>query len=179
METIIDIYYKENVEILEYLESKNEISFKASTDVKLKKILVLYIASYFEVEICSVIHSYVKRETSGDFISSLVQNKAIKRQYHTFFSWESNNANSFFGMFGKDFKLKASKEIASNGLEQSISAFLELGRIRNEMVHQNAGVYVVDKTTEEVYEIYKEAEKFLVFVRRIFDTGFIEEVPQS
>ncbi len=37
-------------------------------------------------------------------IPSLVKNKAVSRQYHTWFDWNANNANAFFNMFGDGFR---------------------------------------------------------------------------
>ena len=168
MDTIIDIYYKENNEILKYFEEQNEVSFRNDADNKLKKILLLYIASYFEKEISELITDYVNHTSGSAMILSFVQNKAIKRQYHTYFTWDGNNANSFFSMFGQDFKQIATKEIKEKDLESPIKSFLELGSLRNSMVHQNAGSFVIEKTTAEIYETYKEALKFLLYLREKF-----------
>jgi hypothetical protein len=46
-------------------------------------------------------------------------------------------------------------------LESAISAFIELGQIRNQLVHQNFADFYLEKTSEEIYKLYKDA---LVFV---------------
>ena len=66
-----------------------------------KKSLLLSVASFFEATITKAIHDYVdKKSRQTPEIVAFVDNKAIKRQYHTFFSWDGNNANQFFGLFG-------------------------------------------------------------------------------
>ncbi|MFU2014814.1 HEPN domain-containing protein [Peribacillus butanolivorans] len=169
METIIDIHFRENKEILDFLESKNEISFRNDVDNKLKKILLLSVASFFEKEVTDLVVNFISKKTEADdLIVSFVSNKAINRQYHTYFDWKGNNANQFFGLFGSDFKQGIVKEIKEKELENSVKSFLELGRLRNEMVHQNAGTFNIDKTTKEIYESYKIALSFLDFLKEKF-----------
>ena len=40
-------------------------------------------------------------------------------------------------------------------LDSSIKAFIELGRERNRLVHQNFGTYSIEKTSKEIYELYE------------------------
>jgi hypothetical protein len=169
METIIDIHFRENKEILDFLETHKEISFKTNADDKLKKILLLSIASYFEKEICDLVLNYVfTKSEENDLITSFVHNKAVTRQYHTYFDWKGNNANQFFGFFGSEFKKVVEKEIREKELENAVKSFLELGNLRNNMVHQNAGTYIIEKTTLEIYESYKDALPFLAYLQGKF-----------
>lgn len=162
MKTIIDITYEDNLQILNYLNEKNEVSFYTIMDDKLKKMLLLSIASYFEKEITEIIHKYVHKETRQNMIiTSFVQKKAISRQYHTFFEWNGKNCNSFLGLFGDDFKNEMKEEIDKRNLKESVIAFLELGALRNNLVHQNAATYNIEKTSLEIYELYKNACGFI------------------
>ncbi|ESU32721.1 hypothetical protein G3A_09975 [Bacillus sp. 17376] len=166
METIIDIQFKENKELLDFLEGQNEVSFRNDMDNKLKKILLLSGASYFEKEITDIVVKYIQEHSAGnDFIVSFVKNKAIQRQYHTYFDWKGKNANQFWGLFGSDFKTETEKQIKEKELESNVKSFLELGELRNNLVHQNAGTYVIDKTTEEIYGLYRNALPFLSYLR--------------
>ena len=96
-----------------------------------------------------------------------MKNKAIARQYRTFFNWDAKNANTFFGLFGIEFKehinsiIKEKEEISNY-----IKAFLEIGRERNRLVHQDFGNFSLEKTTEEIYELYKEAANFILFFEK-------------
>ena len=91
-----------------------------------------------------------------------VKNKAISQQYHTFFDWKSSNANTFFSLFGEAFKTFMAAEIKNNGnLAESIKAFIELGRERNRLVHQDYGTFSLDKTTEEIFQLYRTALPFV------------------
>ena len=39
------------------------------------------------------------------------------------------------------------------GLAESIRAFLELGNLRNEAVHENYAVFFLNKTVDEVFDL--------------------------
>jgi hypothetical protein len=167
-QTIVDQLYAEFQNLVSYLNEKNEISFRVSADANFRKSLLLAAASYFERRVCDDILAFVK-ETSSDNepLVEFVKNKAISRQYHKFFSWESANANSFFGLFGEAFKTFMADEIQNDEkLAEAIKAFMELGCDRNRLVHQDFGTFTLEKTTEEIYQQYKTA---LFFVQSIPD----------
>ena len=95
-------------------------------------------------------------------IEEFVNNKAISRQYHTLFQWESGNANSFFGLFGSDFKTYMKKKVKEDDvIADSIKAFLEVGNDRNRLVHQNFGAFTLDKDAKEIFELYQKARPFV------------------
>lgn len=74
-------------------------------------------------------------------------------------------------MFGSDFKNKTQKKIADNEeLKVQIKAFLEIGNERNKMVHENFLSYKLDKTFEEIVELYNKGEQFVLFLKRCFGT---------
>ena len=113
-----------------------------------------------------IIFDFVKRKSQSELIPNFVQHKAIERQYHTFFQWDGNNANAFFGLFGQDFKEKC-KEITSSDaeLETAVKSFLELGRTRNELVHFDFSTYQLSKNDEEYYALYHSEDRFVKFLR--------------
>jgi len=98
-------------------------------------------------------------------IPSLVKNKAVSRQYHTWFDWQANNANAFFNMFGEDFRSHMIEIIKlDQNMAKSISAFLEIGRERNRLVHQDYGSFFLEKSAEEIFGLYVSAMVFVDFV---------------
>lgn len=108
----ITALHDEYSELIEFCRSNNQVSFEMYINDTYKKSLLLSVASFFEATITKAIHDYVdtkSRQTPE--IVAFVDNKAIKRQYHTFFSWDGNNANQFFGLFGEDFKRRARGEL--------------------------------------------------------------------
>ena len=165
-DSIIDAIYKRNKEITSFLSNAREVTFESDVRDTFRKFLVLSIASYFEKEIKDIIFDFVKRKSQSELIPNFVQHKAIERQYHTFFQWDGNNANAFFGLFGQDFKEKC-KEITSSDaeLETAVKSFLELGRTRNELVHFDFSTYQLSKNDEEYYALYHSADRFVKFLR--------------
>lgn len=162
-ETIIDRLYQENLTLLEYLRTQGEISFHASVNDYFRKTLLLSIASYFEDTLKQSIISFVEERVGRrNLLLHFLKNKAIERQYHTYFAWDRRNANQFFGLFGSEFKEFMDKETENNPqLIEAIKAFLELGEIRNKLVHQNFVIFPLEKTAEEIYLLYREALPFV------------------
>ena len=124
--------YEEYGELIEFCRSNGQVSFELYINDTYKKALLLSAASYFETVITKTIHDFVNRKTKCNVeIVSFVDNKAMKRQYHTFFNWDGSNANQFFGLFGDAFKRKAREEIHTKKLDEAEVAFLTIGRERN------------------------------------------------
>jgi hypothetical protein len=168
MPTIIDKMFEDHKALLDLLASQKEISLASDADNKLKKVLLLSAASYFEFEIASAMMQFAEDASQKNVaLVALVKSKAVKRQFHTYFQWDRNNANSFFGLLGEDFSSQCKAHVREQeGLEESIRAFLELGNARNEMVHENFATFPMDKTAEEVYELYRKALQFVLYVQK-------------
>jgi len=144
------------------LQVKEEWSLFSSTSDNFRKVLLLAAASYFEDAVCGCVLTHVREQGKSLLIESLVRNKAISRQYHTWFVWDGNNANQFFGLFGQDFKNQMSERVNNSAeLKSSIKAFLEIGNERNRLVHGNFASFPMEKTLVEIYELYKTALAFV------------------
>ncbi|SYZ71854.1 conserved hypothetical protein [Candidatus Zixiibacteriota bacterium] len=166
--TLIESLYKQNQEIANYLKGKDEVTFASDLNASLGKLLVMAMGSYFECEITNLIMDYITEKTNQHkSISSFVKNKAISRQYHTYFQWKDNNANSFFGLFGEDFKNNCISQVrAIPNLAEGIKAFIEIGVWRNHLAHENFNSIDLPKTAEEFYDLYNKAEFFLSFFKK-------------
>lgn len=164
--TVVDRIHREFKDLLSYLDQGNEVSLRSTVDENFRKALLLAAASHFEHRIVGDITAFVKESSSeNSLLIEFVNNKAISRQYHTFFDWKESNANKFFGLFGESFKIFIKQELKNDEqLNSSIKAFLEIGRDRNRLVHQDFGTFTLEKTSDEIYELYKTA---LVFVDNI------------
>lgn len=164
--TVVDRIHQEFKDLISYLDQRSELSLRSTVDENFRKALLLAAASYFEHRIVSDITVFVI-EVSGEnsLLIEFVKNKAINRQYHSLFKWDDKNANHFFGLFGTSFKSFITQELKNDEqLDLSIKAFLEIGRERNRLVHQDFGTFTLEKTSDEIYELYKTA---LVFVDTI------------
>lgn len=164
--TVIDRMYKDFVDLIEFLDRTGEVSLRIIADNTFKKTLALSAASYFEDEIRRILLKMIELRSYNDsLLGNFVKNKAIVRQYHTYFQWKENNANSFWGLFGDEFRDMAKNDVRENeALSNSIKDFLELGCLRNELAHLNFASFILDKTADEVYSLYKRALIFIGYL---------------
>ncbi|AFZ25256.1 hypothetical protein Cylst_3086 [Cylindrospermum stagnale PCC 7417] len=162
-ETCVDRLYKEFKTLIEYIDQGNEISLRNTVDENFRKALLLAAASYFEHRITNDVLEYIGEiSNKNELLVSFVKNKAISRQYHSYFDWKGTNANTFFNLFGSIFSSFIKQEVKnSEALNSSIKAFLEIGLERNRLVHQDYGTFSLEKTSDEIYQLYRDA---LVFV---------------
>jgi hypothetical protein len=76
--------------------------------------------------------------------------------------WDEANANQFFSMFGAGFKSTMSRRVKeSEELRASVVAFLEVGNERNKLVHQDYATFSMEKTLDEIYELYQKATRLV------------------
>lgn len=162
-ETIVDSLYSQFRELTSYLNEQGEVSFKITAEENFRKALLLAAASHFESRICDALLLFVNEKSSdNEPLVEFVKKQAINRQYHTFFDWNSQNANKFFGLFGESFQTLMRSELANNDeLVKSIRAFIEIGRERNRLVHQDFGTFYLEKDAEEIYQLYRIALTFV------------------
>lgn len=166
----IDMFIKHYTELKNYLDKTENVSYSIALSDNYRKILLLSCASFYESQITELVKDFVRRNSSADTrIFEFINNRAISRQYHTFFSWNENNINNFLGMFGLEFKDKIAREIKNNDdLRKYVRAFLEIGRERNKMVHENFLEYKLDKTFQEINNLHNDAIKLIEYFKTIF-----------
>lgn len=172
----IEQQYQDSKDLYNYLMDHNEVSFATYIDSAYKKVLVLSSASYFESKISRLITEYASAVSSSDKrLVTLVEQKVIKRQYHTLFNWEAKNANVFFALLGEDTKTAARTQIDANEeLKRSEKDFIEVGRLRNLLVHENFAEYDVNITVDEIYEKYRSACVFVSFLSEVLNPGYLK-----
>jgi hypothetical protein len=128
--------------------------------------MVISAASYFEHELTGIVLEFVDEIASDALVTALVRNKVVSRQYHTWFKWDAKNVNQFFGMFGEDFKDHMGVLAkGSPDLDKAIKAFLELGDGRNRLAHENFAAFAMEKTADEIFQLYQDAMPFIDSVR--------------
>lgn len=162
-DNIVDVIFEEHQALVQHLMAAGEVSLQNNVDSNFRKTLLLAAASYFETALSdSLIGLFSDRTNAAEPMVEFVRNKAIGRQFHTLFQWNSPNANSFFSLFGASFSLFMRTEVLNDAsLDSSIRAFLELGGLRNQLVHQNFASFTLEKTVEEIYASYKVALHFI------------------
>lgn len=160
----IKALHDEYCELISFCRKYGQVSFEMYINDTYKKSLLLSAASFFETKITNAVHDFSAiASNEKNALVSFVDNKALKRQYHTFFSWDGNNANQFFGLFGDEFKKKVRIQIKERKLEMAERAFLSLGKDRNCLVHQNYIEVPINSTFEEIYDKYISACDFVEF----------------
>ena len=81
IQTLIDDYHDLN----QFLMKSGHVSESVTIAEHYRKILLLSCASYYETRIVEIIKKFVEVKTSDDRLAAFVSNKAISRQYHTYF----------------------------------------------------------------------------------------------
>jgi hypothetical protein len=68
-------------------------------------------------------------------------------------------------MFGEDFRSHKIELVKiDRNMSKSISDFLEIGRERNRLVHQDYGSFFLEKSAEEIFASYVSGMVFVDFV---------------
>lgn len=146
-----------------FLSEKGAPHYLPAIEDVFPKTMLLAAASYFEHRLSSDVEQIAMEATTEDHVLVwLVRSKVIERQYHTWFDWKAPNANKFFRLFGDGFRQRAQESVnGDERLKQSVADFLEIGRERNKLVHENFGDFALDKTAEEVVALYNSARVFV------------------
>jgi hypothetical protein len=174
--TPVDLLNEEYKSIVAFLNESTQPSLSSDVNKYFKKVIALSSASYFEHRIQEILLEFVARETGNNVKAiNFFKNKAIGMQYHTYFSWgEKNepdkpgkNANTFFSLFGNEFKRDVVADMESKpGLDTSMKAFIEVGHLRNILIHSNFAAYNLEhKTTEEIFKLYQDSLPFIDYIR--------------
>jgi hypothetical protein len=168
--TPIDKLYDENAQLSNYLLKQGEISFYSNVQFKFQRELIIACASYFETTLIESLEGFFRHHSKTEVVLYFVQRKAINRQYHTYFQWDAKNANAFFSLFGDDFKNYIQQEVKRDkDFDEAIKAFLELGNSRNHLVHGNFATFTLNKTSDEIYDLYKKSRIFVENFRAKLD----------
>ena len=148
--------------LVECLEAVGEVSLRIAMDSIFAKTLLLSAASYYEYLLTEVLIGLYESSNDGPtLLAEFVKNQAIGRRYAQLFDWTANNANRFFRLFGGDFSSYMQQTVHNDTeLQESIRAFLELGNLRNQLVHENYAEFPLDKTVEEIFDLYQKARRF-------------------
>ena len=172
----IERQYQDSQELYNYLLGKGEISFATYIDNVYKKVLVLSAASYFESKISELISKYAAKASGSDKrIVKLIESKVIERQYHTLFDWKANNTNTFWKLFGEETKESVRQKInGDEKLKTAEQCFIDLGRQRNLLVHENFAEFDVNITLEEIYKKYRQACNFISLIETVLDPSYLK-----
>lgn len=160
---------KDYAEFREYLLSNGQISFESLLSDIFRKNLLISCASLFELQIQALVSQYVSKQTADPKINSLVQNRVIERQYHTYFNWKDKAAGPFYAMFGAATKEEISLQIKGDtNLKEGEKAFLDIGAQRNLLAHENFIEYQLSLTSQEIIDLYGKATTYVRYLYEYF-----------
>ena len=173
--TVVDSLYQDFKELVGKIDVA-EVSLQTTLRITFGKSLCIAAASYFEDMVKKQILDFVRQASPGHrSVYELARIKITDRQYHTLFNWRADNASEFFGCFGEEFKRSMQQYVKDNeDYRKSIQEFMEIGRVRNSLVHQNFAQFSLEKTVEEIYDSYRTG---LLFVNSI--SSHLERVTSS
>ena len=150
-------------DLVDYLQSNGQVLLQSRVQDAFSKTLVIAAASYFEIRLTGIIVGLFRDSTSGvEALAQFVERKAIGRGFAQLFQWDRRNANYFYRFFGEEFATLMEQKVRDNdSLADSVRAFLEIGDLRNQMVHGDFADFQLGKTVDEVYDLYESAAKFV------------------
>ena len=163
LEGPVDRLHDEFSKLQKFLSENGAPQHLSAIEDVFPKTMLLAAASYFESRLSEEVDRLaVSGTTDGHVLVWLVRRTTMNRQYHTWFDWKARNANRFFQLFGDDFKTRAEESVnGDETLKQSVADFLEIGRQRNSLVHDNFGDFALDKTADDVVALYNSAKVFV------------------
>ena len=160
----IEELWNDHIALVEFLQVNRQIQLLSRVHDSFRKTLIIAAASYFEVQMTqTIIDLYEDADKGTGVLAEFVRRKAIGRSFSSLFSWDSPNANSFYNLFGPEFAANMKQKVRKDAkLDESVKAFLEIGHLRNQLVHKNYADFQLEKTLEEIYYRYQQANRFLI-----------------
>ena len=164
----IEELWRDHRDLVTYLQYGNQLQLQSRVEDAFSKTLIVAAASYFEVRLTqSIVELYYESTQGAGVLAQFVKKQAIGRRFANLFQWDNEgktaqNANSFYRSFGTDFREYMVRRVREDKcLEDSVKAFLEIGNLRNQMVHGNYADFQLNKTVEEVFKLYQDATNFV------------------
>lgn len=163
---MVEALFTDSTRLLDLLV--DDLSLHSFANNQLRKALLLSAASQFEVRISRALERFADVHSQGhEALSAMIRQQVIARKFHTHFKWDSrtSGAGPFFGLFGERWRDYLKQKVSSSPtLKEGVESFIELGQLRNELVHQNFATYTFEKTVEDVHELYSKANTFVEFI---------------
>lgn len=162
MESPLDSFFAERFEISEALTRDGELSLVNTFNTDLPRIFVVAAASHFEKTVSQDISAFFAEKThQHEEIMQFMDRRALFRNYHSLFDWDTKKPNKFFSLFGGNCKDHYTEQVAQNDwLGPAAQDFLELGQARNLLVHGDFSTHSPTLTAEEVRTKFASAQHF-------------------
>ena len=163
----MDEQYKQAKDLFKYLTEKGEISMLAYVEPTITKNFLLQCASFHEAEVLEILKTFSELKSMDERLSTFVKNFLIERKFNRLFNDNQRNVNQFLGFFGEDFKQGCLENLRGDEvLKKGSEEFMELIKLRNQMIHRNLTTYNLEKTIDEVYALHNGATIFVQYLRK-------------
>ena len=166
--TDVDRVYAELQSIQVILTEHGSPSDVVAFETFAAKTLLLAAASYFEKTVIGLINEHMTAASLSSTVPYFLNKQALTRKYHTLFDWEKDNIKAFVKLFGTDFQQVTLSYLAEEQGGLAAAAFMQVGSLRNLLVHNNYANYDIGKNSGEIYTSYTQALKLLPLLRTAF-----------
>ncbi|MDJ0106329.1 HEPN domain-containing protein [Rhodococcus erythropolis] len=124
------------------------------------KVILIAAASNLESQVKRIVVDFFERHGRAE-LCAFIDKQVLARNYHTLFDWKQEKATAFFVSFGEG-SSKRFKEMLRNDDEfrDEHNAFMKLGSLRNQLVHQDYASFSLDQTPDELINLYRLAIRF-------------------
>jgi hypothetical protein len=168
MHDLLQRLVNESAELKGFLSAQSQISLLSSAEDNSRKTLVLSAASLFENRITEALLAYADKTSGSDgCVTSLIRNKAVKRQFHTFFNWDDKKLGAFPTLLGDRFGTMLKETCSKSPGKEQANAFLEIGYMRNCLVHQNYATFVLENSADDIRQLCESADSFVCYVEQL------------
>ena len=152
--------------LLVLAQAEDDFSFELAVDLRLRRVMVVSVASLFEEQVKEIIGQFCSAASDDCAeLIALMRSQVTARGYHTLFDWKAGNVNRFLSVFGTAFSDQGKIDIDENDdLKEGARAFVQLGALRNDLVHNNFESAPVDLTMTEILERYEQAKLFIAYI---------------
>ena len=125
------------------------------------RIVVFSAVSYFEQEVYSIIKNIYKTNKNSTLEKFIT--KVTERKYYIFFNIKSDtkNINSFYSLFGDEFKKHCIERENEDGMSDAVKSFLLLNRLRNKLAHEGYNHNIENYSDEKLYGDFKASCEML------------------
>ncbi|WP_432245741.1 HEPN domain-containing protein [Arthrobacter sp. G.S.26] len=154
----------------DYLDLISDLSMSpsglSSLNRSYHKHLLVAAASSLEDKVKALVPEIFSRHGT-DRLGEFVAKQVMARGYHTLFEWKSGTAQGFFTSFGDVCGRAFRAALKDNDqLKTQHAAFMQLGQLRNQVVHNDYASALVELTPKEIIGRYHLALEFVDQIER-------------
>ncbi|MGV0596362.1 HEPN domain-containing protein [Mycolicibacterium porcinum] len=155
----VESLYEDYVGLLQDLRDQNP-SGLAALNRSFHKVVLIAAASNLEARVKRLVKAIFESQGRAE-LSVFIDKAVLARGYHTLFSWNDGKATTFFTHFGDECSKRFKQLLKSDDdFRVEHDAFMQLGSLRNQLVHQDYASFMLDATPGELIALYRHAIKF-------------------